>query len=464
MFALGIRYLTGRAVASDPANLDLAEWPPHPARVFMAMAAAHFETDQDPAEREVLGWIEALPAPRLRASPASPRTVTTRFVPVNDRVTVSKAALQSAPALTRNRAARSFPTVLPEDDSVFLIWDEDLPGHHREALESVCGKVTRIGHSSSLVQMWVAENEEAIEPTLVPDATRMMVRLRTTTSGLLEALEEGYPYVRPTVSTWSGYGKPHAVEEATPGSVFDGRLIILRLEALESGPGRLGLEATARVTRGLRGALLSTAEEPIPEFISGHRADGSPSQRTHLAWIPLADVGHPHADGHLLGIAAVLPEDLSSAERRTCLRAIGRIEDLRLGRLGRWALAPEDRETPPRALTDGTWTRAGDQWASVTPVVYDRFGDDPGEKRDSIAASCERVGLPRPVSVILTGVTPHLGVPHSAQFPPLPAPKGRPQRPFTHVIIDFGEPVEGPIMIGAGRYRGYGLLRPLREG
>ena len=42
MLALGIRCLTGYAVATDVSNREQAEWPPHPARVFMALAAAYF--------------------------------------------------------------------------------------------------------------------------------------------------------------------------------------------------------------------------------------------------------------------------------------------------------------------------------------------------------------------------------------------------------------------------------------
>ena len=31
-----------------------------------------------------------------------------------------------------------------------------------------------------------------------------------------------------------------------------------------------------------------------------------------------------------------------------------------------------------------------------------------------------------------------------------------------HAILIFSEPVVGPVLLGAGRYRGYGLCRPLR--
>ena len=51
MFSLGIRYLMGWAMAAvDGARKEHAEWPPHPDRVFMAMAAAWFETGQEAGE------------------------------------------------------------------------------------------------------------------------------------------------------------------------------------------------------------------------------------------------------------------------------------------------------------------------------------------------------------------------------------------------------------------------------
>ena len=45
MLVVGIRYLNGWVMATHPTNREVAEWPPHPDRVFMALAAAHFETD-----------------------------------------------------------------------------------------------------------------------------------------------------------------------------------------------------------------------------------------------------------------------------------------------------------------------------------------------------------------------------------------------------------------------------------
>jgi len=74
MFSLAIRYLNGWAMAAaDGARKEQVEWPPHPDRVFMALAAAWFETGEDPAEGEALRWLEALEPPAIAASEAEIR-------------------------------------------------------------------------------------------------------------------------------------------------------------------------------------------------------------------------------------------------------------------------------------------------------------------------------------------------------------------------------------------------------
>jgi CRISPR-associated protein Csb2 len=57
MLAIGIRYLQDIAVGSHGEH-GRVEWPPHPARVFMAMVAAHYQTGAVAAERAALRWLE----------------------------------------------------------------------------------------------------------------------------------------------------------------------------------------------------------------------------------------------------------------------------------------------------------------------------------------------------------------------------------------------------------------------
>lgn len=63
-------------------------------------------------------------------------------------------------------------------------------------------------------------------------------------------------------------------------------------------------------------------------------------------------------------------------------------------------------------------------------------------------------------SMETTAVSAHLGVPLAFEFPRLTRKDGS-ERRHAHAILVFNEPVRGPVLIGAGRYRGYGVCRPL---
>jgi len=519
--AIGIRYLRGHAVATNPTNREEAEWPPHPARIFMAMAAAHFETGADPAERKALEWLETQPSPSLAAPEAPPRSACTVFVPVNDKAGPAKSLLQSAPGLPRSRQPRSFPTVCVGDEPVFCTWPDAAPdGETRAALAAVCGKVTRIGHSSSLVQMWLAD--DAPEPNLLPVEVGGDTHLRVVSAGTLTYLEDRYngaaierfaeldariraakgkeqkqakdeflaafgtvwkssasppPSRRPVISLAQGYRRAEAALPVAASGVFDDRLLVL---AKGDGPV-LGLESTLALTAALRGtAMKACPQQPPPEWLSGHAPDSRASQSPHVAFLPLPFVGAEHADGHIMGIALAFPRTVPLAERGRCLAGLFGSDGqavLRLGRLGVWTLLPEERSYPPTALRGETWTAAGHVWASATPVVLDRFPktkrntDRQGweaEVTDIVAQACLHAGLPRPVQVDVDATSWQLGSPTASPdhggFPAMPARPGKPSRFQVHVWLRFGQPVQGPVLIGAGRYLGYGLCKPWAPG
>ena len=78
---------------------------------------------------------------------------------------------------------------------------------------------------------------------------------------------------------------------------------------------------------------------------------------------------------------------------------------------------------------------------------------------DVVAKACLQSGYPEPVS-ILASLDPQLiGVPHARSFHVKPR-SGRPPRPLYHADIVFPVPVRGPVLIGSGRYAGYGICRP----
>lgn len=271
-------------------------------------------------------------------------------------------------------------------------------------------------------------------------------------------------------------GAPLAAD--LPGTAFDPHLLVFRLVPGEPEVSRLAITSTRLVIDYFRRTIISVTPEPVPEYISGHQANGSPSDRPHAAFLPLAAVEDHHADAGLLGLAVALPRALPEDARRSCLRALSGLASwpsdggpgkLIMGSLGRWRLEPIDAATPTATLRTETWTRPAPVWASVTPVVLDRFTRNEDEKHQTIADACEHVGLPRPAEVRTSHRSAIRGAPPSPAFGHLLSSKRRPTRPFTHVLLVFRSPegrpvdVQGPLLIGAGRYRGYGLLRPLES-
>lgn len=520
MLAFGIRYLNGFAAAAEPDNLERAEWPPHPARVFMALAAAHFQTGADPAERVALLWLEGsgrggeISAPVIAASDAIQRAIVKHYVPVNDKAGPSKALLHSLP-LTRDRQDRVFARTWLEDDRVYIHWpDLDPPGHHRQTLAGLCSKVTRIGHSSSLVQMWLADAGELATPNWVPDDARAIVYLRIPGSGTLDYLERQYnaaavedyaalkvtemqaddpelkkasrtrlretygnqapPQQRPRLSLYQGYARPAQATATTnvASTVFSPHFLVLQLRAKQGPYQQLDLTSTLTVTNRWREAILSHSNdlsEPIRRMLSGHNANGGPADDPHLAFLPLAFVGHEHADGHLLGMGLALPANLSRDDRREALRAIAAVREIKLGPLGVWSVEPVTASQPPWNLRPEAWTthpNGATHWSSVTPIVFDRHpkAKDKAQYQQETAAviaeACTRIGLPKPREVIVTQVSAHLGVPPSFNFPRLKRKDGS-ERRQSHAILVFDEPICGPVLIGAGRFRGYGVCRAI---
>lgn len=482
MIAIAVRYLMERAVASSHADYSEPEWPPHPDRLFQALVAARsaLESPEDDArgELEALRWLESQAPPLLYASDAAPRGVVTVYVPVNDlsapRVrqgaAISRSTLESGLALLpehRLRQPRHFPASVPQVDTVVFRWDADPPAAVVGALARLLRAVTYLGHSSSPVEAWI--DEDPRDPNLLPTEGVARYRLRIPTRGRLESLEARYEaQLRPSPAPAVGYRPVEPTRAPAPGTVFSPFPIVLRL----SGPPHPTLTSTLALTTALRGALLASGGAgEIPEWISGHQADGSASTKPHLALTPLANTSHEHADGRVLGLALWIPQEMEigpdggGLSRLLLDPTTGDPRRLRLtlGRAGVCELDLDEREVRPVSLREATWTRTARLWGSVTPVALDRHPkqkNSEAEIEKTIADSVERIGLPRPALVVARTVSPHLGVPPSWSFPRIER-KSRGCLRHTHAVIAFEDDVRGPILLGAGRYRGYGFFRPI---
>jgi CRISPR-associated protein Csb2 len=259
------------------------------------------------------------------------RAVVTHYVPVNDKPGPSKAILQSAP-LTRERQPRTFARAWLTDDVVYMVWPDAEPVDVvRNSLETLCANVTRIGHLSSLVQMWIARADDVGAPNWVPNEDRALKRLRVAPPGTLEYLEHQFngelverfsalrivaedaldkkaqgeakkrlreefagdppAQLRPSLSVYRGYARrlPSDTNARSVGTLFNPHLVLLKLERKEGPYRQLDLASVLALTQRWRDALLSHSNDlsaSVRSVLSGHDAQGAPLQDTHLAFVP----------------------------------------------------------------------------------------------------------------------------------------------------------------------------------
>ena len=264
------------------------------------------------------------------------------------------------------------------------------------------------------------------------------------------------------------------------GSAFSQEWIIYE----RVGGARPLSSRTTDLTRALRAALLEQhGRRDLSPVLSGHRGESAPSDAVHLAFVALPWLGHEHADASIQGCAIVSPRSLSSADRETLYGLIAAwerertVDDNGTMELAHATLPPVRvrRVEIPTKLTNRTmtWCRPARLFATATPIALDRYPGNlrsnqqrtsqraAAEAAESIARSCERIGLPTPVSVEVSLAPVMQGSQPVHAFASWPSHRDRPQRARVHAVIEFGVHVHGPVLLGAGRYFGLGLCAPI---
>jgi CRISPR-associated protein Csb2 len=451
MFCLEVEFLLGRYAASDYRDRERAEWPPHPSRLFSALVAASYEAGLGESARAALLWLEEQPPPQICAGDATEQSRVTAFVPVNDpRHDYSPARVERQP--------RNFPSVVPGRQAVWFIWPESEPDDTlSDLLSRVAENVSYLGSSHSPVRVRVCA--EPPGPTWVPDEAGPEV-LRVPGPGRLERLDWSHRNgLRPPAGVFQTYRRVDAEPAATPpGQSHFGEMIVFRL----GRPPRMEIETALKLTDAMRAAVLSLAGAggaAVPDLLSGHGA------HPHMVYaaLPFVSEEERHADGHVLGTAAVLPRRADPEARRLSLQALARLDHLDVPGVGRLSLErlPASSPEPPAALRQATWVGPSVTWTSATPVLLERFPKKGSPAADIVALGCRYVGLPDPTDVQVSRFSPLYGAGPSGGFLKVRRASNLP-RLSTHVTLTFGRPVGGPILLGAGRYFGLGLLRPLR--
>ncbi len=481
---LEVEYLSGVSFAAIGPDSEMPEWPPQPDRIFSALVATWAGRDRNDRETAALEWLEKQAVPRILASDAERRTGVKVYVPPNDprsdKLNTAKDVLPSF----RRRQPRRFPAARPHDALVRLFWEGVAPKEDvLIALQQLARDTAYVGHSASLTRCRFMLDQSAPSPSEAISSDRCVY------PGRFDELCKTFDAGRRPLAGARVAPMPDAGQERT--NFFGERWLILEHVAGDMPD----LRACALVAKTLRDTLLSGYRRiglgnDIPEVICGHTTDGKPARAPHLAIVPLPFVGFPYADGHVMGFALIPPQDsaiLDDEDFRKTLRKLAPVNDDNRrrvltvttkegtppGRAFSIGLSPTF-ETPvgKRSLDPALYTRPASTFATVTPIALDRHlkkngAGRQGEVATQIVIACRNVGLPEPESVVSDKHSAIDGAPsaYPSGKSPLWMRWGLPptlaSRQLAHAVIRFDRPVEGPVILGAGRFVGLGLCRPI---
>jgi CRISPR-associated protein Csb2 len=475
-----------------------------------ALAAARQSNNEKAAKRAQSALAKATARAAADAAKAG--------APTGKETGPVRAGVLSVLPENRGKQGRTYPTVIPAEPVVWFVWPDAEPSSDdRQALDGLLSRVARIGHSSTLVACRCADREPPIPVSWLPGgpANEKTTRLRVPRSGLIDRLERAFEThhgeePRTLPAGMINYHPPGKIRTQARVPLLGGDWYVLGIKGKDLPYAAQALS----VTRAARNALLAHGDQPSPEILSGHQqvagADGPtpPLKRPHLAIVPLLNAGNAHSDGTIFAVALILPGDRADDGGPAVERALrawaaaglelllpasssGRSNRFKLEDLGvdRVSDEPEpawlntalaNRRT---TTTREYWCRPASRWLTVTPIALDQF---PGNLRSpkpatrdraaaeaatAVARACVFAGLadkPEEVKVSIRLDAPLVGVPASPtgrrtpglrQFPGYQTGSGVP-RACVHAEITFPQPVRGPVLLGAGRYLGYGLCLP----
>lgn len=446
--------------SANTGQLSSGEWPPSPARLFAAFVAADGTGAAcrvtDGAELE---WFERLPPPVIHADPQpSHQPLQPRYV-VKHGDSAAKGSHQEyvGRAGALNRAG---VRVAPRSPRIVYSWEGQAPDAAiLAALRRRAARVGYLGAADSPVRVRVATGTRttvAAGGAFVPDRTGDLM-INVTQPGDVGRWDSLYAQWTARGASASRSHVPTLTHPCTYRSP-------LTEEPRDRGEVVAWLRLTPAASRRRVSALTSLFKEAVlsqhqrlhgtpPAILHGHGFSGTGYEIAR--YLALPDVGFERSRGRVHGLALWLPPGYEATARRTARDAAVAIRRL-TGRGVDVAVAPRDDEPRPFAAHPDRWLRPSFGWATAVPAIHERRGRlDLAE----VARWCEHAGLPSPVA-FRSARAPL--VPGAIDLAPVEVNRpGRPALPYSHLELWFDHAIPGPVVVGAGRQRGFGLCVPL---
>lgn len=460
-----------------------AEWPPSPARLFQALVAATHRGAHGLLHSEVrdraLEWLESCPPPTIFAIATQPaRELITGYVPNNDdgESTDFREHVKAAKQL------RIHP--LPPDCPVTYQWEFVTDGrssHHADVVSAMASLVTYLGRTVDLVY---ARGEVHTEPRVDTLGKRKLWQPREAPGGgwlspnvgFLDWCKCRFPRsVSDTPSDFTNsrqvnYSNAPAAPDNVPSIIFelfrpDSSRMRFDPRRLREAAGMMRhvflrwLEANPRMRQHY-------GEDRVNRLLLGHRGAGvaGPSQGGHFGTVPLPSMNADFtADGDIRRIIILgwgIKDDADRALFSDLTRGIDNMKLLDRGRpVGFLRVAPPDTQRRTLAF----WSTLADQpvktWRTVSPIILTGHPRRGRALEVCLARALTQQGISEDTIESVATFTGPL-IPQCPAAPEFRVADYLSTTRRVHAEIIFRKPITGPLVVGRGRFAGFGIMLP----
>ena len=449
---------------SHTGRLSRGEWPPAPSRLLAAMVAADGTGERCRfTDGHELEFLEQAGPPIIYADPdPHHQALQTRYVVLHtggpEKKTHQEYVARSGVAVHPGvRVATRY-------NHVTYIWEtSDAPPETIEALRLRAARIGYLGTADSPVRVRVITDrpDQMAEKTAFTPDSNGDVWINVPKEGHLQILDELY-------NAWSAQGAAIGRSQypalrnlvayrhpSVGGQTRNSKEILIWLRLQTSVSGRkIGILTTL-----FKKAVLEQHQqihgEP-PSILHGH---GFKEKGYEIArFLALPNVGYRHSDGRIHGLAVWLPPGRDSMIYRRIRDAVQAIQKLVGFGIDVDVVPWEEGESSPYAANPNRWTSKSRRWVTAIPAIHERYTS---LTLDEVARWCIHAGLPKPTSFRSSR---HPLIHRGLSLSPVEVHRpGRPSLPYSHIELIFAEPVLGPVVIGSGRSRGFGLCLPVFE-
>jgi len=494
------------------------DWPPSPARLFQALIAGTSQGERVAEDdRRAFAWLESLDPPLIAAPTMRAGQGFKNYVPNNDLDAVGgdpkRVGEIRAPKLIR-------PILFDAETPLLYGWTfDEAPEAQANAqrIRAIAERLYQLGRGVDMAWAWgeilSAEKAEARlaahgGPLHRPSDSIGGTTLGVPLKGSFESLIERHKKTRTRFRTLYEF-KP--TKREPDRKVAAGQIFVqppkprFRHVAYDSPPQRLlfdlvgarapwRLDRIVELTERVRDAAARRLKDQRPDeadkihnAIVGRRDAGETDKAARVRITPLPSIGHRQADQAVRRILIEIPpncplraDDLEWTF--SGLEAVDATIDSETGEVRdqlALASAAERGMLAHYGVEDAVPARL---WRTITPAALPqqaaRRRIDPGRVREKAKGGAERLREQAAAEQAVRQALRHAGIAAPVQAIRVQrepfggrGARGEDFAPGTrfakerlwHVEIGFAELLEGPVVIGDGRYLGLGLMAPQRD-